>query len=365
MDTHVHIYDCFNLDAFLESAWHNFHRHASKYDAGPDFTGVLLLTETRHENWFTSLLHPAQRGGAALSTRWSFQRTSETGAVCASNSQGQRLYLMAGRQVITAEKLEVLALISDQTFSDGLSTEATIQSIQAGGGIAVLPWGVGKWLGKRGQLISALLQQNQLSPLFLGDNRGRPQFWLRPRYFEMAQQQGGRILPGTDPLPLASEGSRPGSFGLVCPERLNPEKPGEHLKSMLLNPEVSWQTYGRLEKPWRFVRNQIALRVQPKKAASTPALAVSTPVIKDSIQAVIDPHFPETADIETASDSYASRFAGKSGTWLLGVQQAATLKMLADYPQASVLDVGGGHGQLTEALIEQGHQVTVLGSAEV
>ncbi|MEM8808887.1 MAG: methyltransferase domain-containing protein [Cyanobacteria bacterium P01_G01_bin.38] len=360
VDTHVHIYDCFNLDTFLESAWHNFHRHVSGYDSSPDFTGVLLLTETHNESWFTSLLHPTQDqgGDGALPTRWSFQRTSETGTVCAANSKGQRLYLIAGRQVITAEKLEVLALISDQTFPDGLSVEATIKSIQAGGGIAVLPWGVGKWLGKRGQLISSLLQKDQLSPLFLGDNRGRPQFWLRPRYFETAQQQGGRILPGTDPLPLASEGSRPGSFGWVCPGQLDPEKPGEHLRSMLLDPEVSWQTYGTLETPWRFVRNQIALRVQPKRSVSTPA-------IQDGNQAVIDPHFPETADIETASDSYASRFAGKSGTWLLGVQQAATLKMLADYPQVSVLDVGGGHGQLTEALIEQGHRVTVLGSAEV
>lgn len=76
-------------------------------------------------------------------------------------------------------------------------------------------------------------------------------------------------------------------------------------------------------------------------------------------------NFPETADIETSSDNYASRFSGDIGAWLLKVQEKATLQMLSSYPNATILDVGGGHGQLTEAFIRNGHQVTVLGSAEV
>lgn len=76
-------------------------------------------------------------------------------------------------------------------------------------------------------------------------------------------------------------------------------------------------------------------------------------------------NFPETADIETSSDDYASRFAGNIGAWLLKVQEEATLKMLAPDPNATILDVGGGHGQLTQPLINNGYQVTVLGSAEV
>ena len=76
-------------------------------------------------------------------------------------------------------------------------------------------------------------------------------------------------------------------------------------------------------------------------------------------------NFPETADIETSSDDYASRFAGEVGAWLLKVQEEATLNMLAAYPNAKILEVGGGHGQLTGSLIKNGYQVTVLGSAEV
>jgi ubiquinone/menaquinone biosynthesis C-methylase UbiE len=76
-------------------------------------------------------------------------------------------------------------------------------------------------------------------------------------------------------------------------------------------------------------------------------------------------HFPETADIETSSEDYARRFSGKVGSWFLKVQEEATLRMLASYPGASILDVGGGHGQLTGALIQNGYRVTVLGSADI
>jgi 2-polyprenyl-3-methyl-5-hydroxy-6-metoxy-1,4-benzoquinol methylase len=73
----------------------------------------------------------------------------------------------------------------------------------------------------------------------------------------------------------------------------------------------------------------------------------------------------ETADIETSSDDYARRFSGAIGAWFLKIQEDATLRMLSAYPGASVLDVGGGHGQLAGALIQRGYHVTVVGSADV
>lgn len=75
-------------------------------------------------------------------------------------------------------------------------------------------------------------------------------------------------------------------------------------------------------------------------------------------------NFPETPDIETSSDDYAARFAGSIGKWLLKIQEQATLSMLMPHANASILDVGGGHGQLTSALIKNGYKVTVLGSDE-
>lgn len=74
--------------------------------------------------------------------------------------------------------------------------------------------------------------------------------------------------------------------------------------------------------------------------------------------------FPETADIETSSEDYARRFSGAVGDWFLRVQEQATLRVLAPGSGATLLDVGGGHGQLTETFVRQGYVVTVLGSAE-
>ncbi len=70
----------------------------------------------------------------------------------------------------------------------------------------------------------------------------------------------------------------------------------------------------------------------------------------------------EMADIETSSDGYAARFSGAVGAWMLGVQSGLTLKLLAGSGAKTVLDVGGGHGQLTGPLLDAGYQVTVLGS---
>jgi SAM-dependent methyltransferase len=71
----------------------------------------------------------------------------------------------------------------------------------------------------------------------------------------------------------------------------------------------------------------------------------------------------EAPDVETASDAYARRFAGPVGTWLLAVQTETLRRLLAPWPAASVLDVGGGHAQAAAPLVAWGHPVTVTGSA--
>ena len=71
---------------------------------------------------------------------------------------------------------------------------------------------------------------------------------------------------------------------------------------------------------------------------------------------------PEDADVETSSDAYARRFAGPVGAYFLEVQAEATLDLLRPWPGASVIDVGGGHGQVTGPLVDAGYQVTVFSS---
>lgn len=70
----------------------------------------------------------------------------------------------------------------------------------------------------------------------------------------------------------------------------------------------------------------------------------------------------ETPDVETASEDYARRFAGPVGEWFLEVQARTTLELAEPWMGGSVLDVGGGHGQIAAPLAEAGCAVTVLGS---
>ncbi len=70
----------------------------------------------------------------------------------------------------------------------------------------------------------------------------------------------------------------------------------------------------------------------------------------------------EQADIETASDDYATRFSGKVGEYFLKTQEDITLKFLEEENIKTILDVGGGHAQLAVPLVKKGYDVTVTGS---
>ena len=75
-------------------------------------------------------------------------------------------------------------------------------------------------------------------------------------------------------------------------------------------------------------------------------------------------HDVDEPDVETASDAYASRFAGPVGAWFLRIQADHVLDLLGRPTERPllVLDVGGGHGQLTGPLVAAGHRVVVHGS---
>lgn len=67
-------------------------------------------------------------------------------------------------------------------------------------------------------------------------------------------------------------------------------------------------------------------------------------------------------DIETSSAAYALRFSGRAGRFMLDRQQQVIEALLADKASATILDVGGGHAQLSGPLAAAGHAVTVIGS---
>ena len=79
------------------------------------------------------------------------------------------------------------------------------------------------------------------------------------------------------------------------------------------------------------------------------------------------PHDTERPDIVTSSDEYANgRFGGAIGRWLLD-EQARAMTALLDHiggRSLRVLDLGGGHGQLTRLFVARGHDIVVHGSTD-
>ena len=247
IDAHVHLHDCFELSDFLNAALANFQQHSSQ-----PITGALLLAEVKDVDAFSNRLKQSQ----SLAS-WTAQPTKEDCSVWFEHKEGHKILITAGRQIVTSEKIEVLALITHQKIQDGLSLEETLQQISAADALPVLPWGVGKWIGDRGQLVQQQLEASHKT-LFAGDNGGRPALWKLPDYFYQKPQ-----LPGSDPLPLESEVSRAGSYGFAIDAAIDSDKPGESLKQVLQQSASSMQTYGRSQPLLQFIKSQTLLRLNP------------------------------------------------------------------------------------------------------
>ena len=125
----------------------------------------------------------------------------------------------------------------------------------------MLPWGAGKWLGKRGVIVSDFLQSASPEALFVGDNGGRPEFWPRPAPFDLAARRGIRLLPGSDPLPLHGEESRVGTYGATVDGDCSDATPASDLKRLLLDRNTPIKPFGQRPGAWQFCKTQVGLRL--------------------------------------------------------------------------------------------------------
>lgn len=68
-------------------------------------------------------------------------------------------------------------------------------------------------------------------------------------------------------------------------------------------------------------------------------------------------------DVETASADYASRFAGRAGDYMLGVQSELVGRLISPHRGGTLIDVGGGHGQLRGLYDALAMRYTIQGSS--
>jgi len=262
-DAHAHIYSCYNLDDFISSAFKNLFKNTLNLSEQCN-TAVLFLTETKGNNYFELLMNRnVDADDNKRSNPWHVLDTDEKHSLRVNHPlyPDKEIIVISGQQVVTEEKLEVLAIGCSYPQIDGPTLKDTVSSTLSGGGIVILPWGVGKWLGQRGRIVDDFIAANSRSHLFLGDNGSRPGIWSVSCLDRARSTKQPRLLSGTDPLPLPGEEKRVGNFGSIIHGSIDQQKPFETLKSLLSRPEIDITGYGDLQSPLSFVKQQVALRM--------------------------------------------------------------------------------------------------------
>lgn len=262
-DAHVHLHDCFDSAVFIEGAYANFDKAAAGCNQAGSFIGVLLFTEGSGEHGFDRLLEQVarqRRGYASGLGAWKGHETEESASLYLTKGADKTIVIVAGRQVVTRERLEVLALGTRQSFEEKASIEDLIHHVAGEGALPVIPWGFGKWTGARGKHLRRLVEAATLPPFFLGDSATRPSFLPRSPIFSLAEERGIRNLPGSDPLPFKREAQRAGRCGFILHHTLDKRCPGQDLKRLLGDPSVMIRQYAMQETPFRFMRNQLAMQ---------------------------------------------------------------------------------------------------------
>jgi hypothetical protein len=261
IDAHVHLHDCYVPARFFEQAAENFARAATA-GGWPPLPGALMLTESAGVDWFGQL-----EAGGVPTAPWRIERGADSITLTAVKGE-RRLLLVAGRQVVAREGLEVLLLGTRATVAERRPIREILAEGEHLGALRVIPWGAGKWLFGRGRLLDELVDAARPGDgFFLGDSGGRPFFWTAPRHFTRVAQRGVRILPGTDPLPFPDQTGRPGSYGFRLEWPGEVALSGETLKTLLRGSDARLTPYGRLERLVPFVRNQLAMQRRKRDVA--------------------------------------------------------------------------------------------------
>ena len=255
IDTHVHLYSCFDMGRALGFLYSNLGALA----AGTAGQRVGLLAERGDCRVFEALVAGT---GTELSAGWRVRKAVEECAVTLANEAGGELILVAGRQLVTAERLEVLALATASAPPEGMPVAETIIGVREHGGVPVLAWGLGKWLFSRGRLVARLLATPDSGSVLFGDTALRCGL-CGGGLLARARSQGFGVVAGSDPLPVAGEERYLGTCGIVCHGRIDADRPASAVRDLLSVPPVAtgWRIAGSRSTVFGAVRRSCRFRL--------------------------------------------------------------------------------------------------------
>ena len=254
IDTHCHYDSAYSFEEFFTVLATNLYRTGS----GDTKQVGICLVELNGSDWFSEIAHSDSLQGLSVST-------IDACTLSVESSAGEVAVFRAW-QVNSKEKVEVIVIGTAEPVPEKLPLEEYVDRY-ADKALVVFPWGVGKWLGTRGELISKLLSLSLSEspdsfsppPFVLGDNGGRPKLWKSVPQFEQAKRAKIPVLPGSDALPVPTYLSRIGTYGLMGDCSL---RSCEHWIENVKQQGFEVRTQGNLSGLFQFLREQIGLRIQ-------------------------------------------------------------------------------------------------------
>lgn len=251
VDAHVHVHTLNNVAATLASAEANFRAFVPR-ESG--VVGVLLLTQASAERVFEQII------GHSHIDDWAIETCSEEPQSLLVGRGERSMVMICGRQIRCERGLEVAALGTTAEFPAGEPIREAIARVQGAGVFTVLPWGFGKWTGRRAKLVRQILEQPARG-LSVGDNGGRMALMGEPLLIRAARERGYLVLPGSDPFPFGGDYRRVGAFGFLAELRPDTSAPWRQLRRWLESQQHSPPAYGRALGPVRVLFNNVGIRL--------------------------------------------------------------------------------------------------------
>ena len=264
IDGHVHLYPVFSLQEAVEKGIENLFSAAKRNKiALKNPTPVWLLVERSDTNFFDELVNSPEKYDFG---DIKFTKSGDNLSVKVTKKDKIILYIFAGRQLITREKLEALSLVSDYNIPDKEKPmEEVIDEIKNAGGIPALNWAPGKWFGNRGKIIAELLEKQSPENVFIGETTMRPTVWRKPKLIKKAEQKGFRVMAGSDPLPFSGEENEIGSFGFVVEGEFDLKNPAQSMRKIFSDPSIRLTLIGKRNHVFKFSKRQYKIMGEKKE----------------------------------------------------------------------------------------------------
>lgn len=252
VDGHIHIYPHYDLEYAINNGICNLQNWA-KTTSTDKVIPIWLLAERYDCNFFDQAVNFNING-------LKFMPCAEKETLVVEREGEPVLYILAGRQIVTREGLEIIALTTTLFLNDReKSTTEVINRVIDSGGLAAINWAPGKWFFSRGKVVEQLLLLYSPESLLIGDTSLRTTIWPLPKLMLKAKNKGFKIIAGSDPLPFKDEEKQIGLYGFKVLGEFNDECPAFSLRTLLKSRQIPVHLIGKRNNPFIFSKRQLKI----------------------------------------------------------------------------------------------------------